>query len=34
MNMNEPTKRERITAVLIGITATVLWGALVILIGR
>jgi len=34
MNTNKPTPRERITAVLIGIAATVGWALIVILIGQ
>ena len=34
MNTNKPTKRERLNAVFIGIAATVLWAAVVVLIGQ
>ena len=34
MNTNKPTKKERISALLLGITATILWLAVVILIGQ
>lgn len=34
MNANKPTPRERLNAVFIGIMATVLWTAVVVLIGQ